>query len=645
MLNELLWLETEEVVDSSNLTFWSQVSSDASIREASSAADKCLREFCVEMGARRDLFEAVKTLKERADELVDDSKTSLLVDDTLLVDGNKNACALLVDVGQRTRLLERMLRDFNRAGVTLDDDDRRRRIVEIDTRLSFLCVEFANELNADESCVELDDAELSGLDASVVQRLEVVDGDWRRLTMNYPDVMPALDQIESASVRRRVAKCFGSRCMAANTPRIEEALALRFERAQLMGRESHAAFVAETRMVEKVEHIAAFYDDLLPRLQELAARELDEMRRIKVEHLQLASADGVDIEPEDFRFYHHRQKRLLGVDDDAIKQYFPLDFVTEQLFAMFAELFGVRFEVADDEPVWHDDVTAYRVFDNVGGDGDVLGLIYFDLHPRAGKYTHAAVFPLQKRALGADNRLVMPVTALVCNFTRGSDDAPALLRHSETVTLFHECGHALHGILSTQAQVARFSGTSVERDFVEAPSQFLENWMWDKRVLVDRLSRHYQTGEPLDESVVDRMLALKNLNVGLLTLRQCFFGLLDQRMHGNPPRTGTEALAHELRKEITLIGDVEGTNLCASFGHLMGGYDAQYYGYLYSLVFSADLFEQFELRPSIVDADLGQRYRRSILSVGGTRHSLESLREFLGREPRNNAFLRQVGLN
>ncbi|RYG21857.1 oligopeptidase A, partial [bacterium] len=332
-----------------------------------------------------------------------------------------------------------------------------------------------------------------------------------------------------------------------------------------------------------------------------------------------------------------------AIDTEKVAEYFPSEEVFKGLLNVASTLYGIEFKdtTTGATDLWHPDVKKVEVDDKATG--KMLGTMYFDLFPRPNKYTHAACWALVGRRLLPDGTVQLPVSALVCNFTPPTKDKPSLLPHDEVETLFHEFGHGLHNILS-EATIARFSGTSVERDFVEAPSQMFENWVWDPKVL-GGFAKHYKTGEPLPEKLLKAMIAAKNVGSGIDTEGQEAFGILDQRLHTVPGGTidSTKAWIQGLG-DVTLFPGIEGTYPQASFGHLMGGYQAGYYGYLWSKVYAADMFSRFE-QNGLMNPEAGQYYRSRILARGSSMDAGDMLRDYLGREPKLDAFLRDLGLS
>ena len=284
------------------------------------------------------------------------------------------------------------------------------------------------------------------------------------------------------------------------------------------------------------------------------------------------------------------RKNEYGVDPTVVAEYFPLQAVLDGMFDLTSDVFGVAYEVVE-APVWHSDVLVYKVSDI--SSTDLIGHFYLDLHPREGKYTHAAVFPGVPGRRLADGSYQTPITAMVCNFTKPTTQAPSLLQHSEVETLFHEFGHVIHDLFG-HCELARFSGAYTEWDFVEAPSQIMQHWTWQVEVL-QKFATHYKTGEVIPPELVEGLVAARQLNNGIAYLRQTQFGLLDQALHGPEDDKDLDSLTRRAT-EVSLLPHVEGTFFPASFGHLVGGYDAAYYGYMWSEVFGDDMFSRVRAR-------------------------------------------------
>lgn len=330
------------------------------------------------------------------------------------------------------------------------------------------------------------------------------------------------------------------------------------------------------------------------------------------------------------------------MDHDKVKQYFPLDHVTARMLDIYQDVLNIDFERIEHDPQpWNhetpEDVKLIRVRDR--DSKELMGYFYLDLFPRSGKYSHAACFPIQPGYQLEDGSYQVPVAAMVANFTKPTSSSPSLLRHSELTTYFHELGHVMHCICS-KTKWARFHGTSVEGDFVEAPSQMLENWCWDESVL-KRLSSHHISKESIPEELTKSLILAKNAGVGMFYLRQLFFGVFDMHIHSleTDDKCDTTELYNRLREQVSLVPGQKGTFPAATFGHLMGGYDAGYYGYLWSEVFSSDMFvTKFKPLQDIAGPKAGMDYRKYILLPGSSRDGMDMLKDFLGREPSQDAF-------
>jgi Zn-dependent oligopeptidase len=409
--------------------------------------------------------------------------------------------------------------------------------------------------------------------------------------------------------------------------------------ARLLGYGSWAHYKLEIKMAKEPDRVREFLDDLAAKVAPKAQADLAALLESKRAHLG-GDVDGAEVvDLWDWRYYTQRiLKEHFDVDPFAVAEYFPLDRVLAGMFDLYQRLVGARFVRVPDAQAWHPDVQLFVVEDATTG--DVVSHFYLDLHPRQGKYGHAAAFTLRGGRRLPDGSYQTPASAMVANFTKPTAGSPSLLRHSEVVTLFHEFGHILHQTLTT-ATYQRFAGTAVERDFVEAPSQMLEHWCWEPKVLAS-FARHYETGEAIPADLIDRMVAAKNVSSGIATNRQLYFGLLDMAYHGPGAQKDTDAIAAKLHA-VTGFDFPDGTHFQGGFGHLFG-YDAGYYGYMWSKVFGDDMYTRFEtVDVDAVDA-VGRDYRQLILERGGTVDGDVLVRDFLGREPETAAFLRDLGL-
>jgi len=535
--------------------------------------------------------------------------------------------------GLRRRALEFWLRDLRRAGHELPTEAQaelralRARLVELETA-------FARNLDAWEDAIEVSREELAGLPDRYVERLTPGSAPGTfRVTMAYPDYLPFMEQARHRELRRELQRRFWNRAGDENTELLTEAVRVRSRIARLLGHRTWADHAMEVRMADP-PGVAAFYERLVPALTRRAHEEKAALERLLEEDVP-----GATLQPWDWAYYDTLQRRREhGIDPTEVAAYFPLERVLDGLFSVTGEVFGLEYRPVPDASVWHEDVVVYEIRD--AGSPRPRAYVYFDLFPREGKYGHAACFPLVRGHRRDDGTYRPPAAAIVANFTAPTKTVPSLLEHGEAVTLFHEFGHALHFGL-TEVDHPRFSGYDTEMDFVEAPSQIMENWMWEPEVL-GRFARHHVTGEPIPEDLVRRLVAARDQNVALKTLRQVFLGRLDLALHGERPPTPDAA--YRWAWQTTLLPFHEGTRFPAGFGHLMGGYDAGYYGYLWARVYGDDMFSRFAAE-GVLSPRTGRRYRREILATGSSRDAIEHVRAFLGREPSPDAFLRRLGIS
>jgi len=599
----------EPAVEAANaLGFLAYVAPEAELREAGRAVEVELERFLLGLHFRDDLYEALRDAASHP------------------------RSAGLAPLERR--LLEHTLRDFRRAGADLPPDRREelRRTLE---RLVELGTEFQRAIDEWDDAIEVPEEELTGLPAefrSRLQRRDTAAGPRYRVSLQYPELYPFLSHAESERARKELFLKEQRRGGPENVRRLEEALSLRARAARLLGYDCWASYVLEVRMAKDRETVSSFLLRLRERIEPKLRRDLDEMRAAK-----RARFGSEEVEAWDWRFYQQQLvEERFHVDEFAVAEYFPLDAVVDGLLRTTARLFSLHFEPVRDPPRWHEDVFALDVYDSSGG--PAIGRIYFDLHPRPQKYGHAAAFTLRRGRRLPDGSYQRPVSAIVANFTKPTDERPALLRHSEVVTLFHEFGHILHQVL-TRSPYGRFAGTNVERDFVEAPSQMLEHWCWEPEGL-SAISRHVARGEPLPPELIERMVRAKHVGSGVATARQIFFALLDIAYH-SPDFDGDSTATLRRLYPVTGFRYPEGTHFQSGFGHLFG-YDAGYYGYLWSKVFGDDMFERFR-EGRLFDAELGRRFRELVYETGGCRDGGETVRAFLEREPSEEPFLRDIG--
>jgi thimet oligopeptidase len=589
--------------------FMGQVHPEAEVRDAGEAGEERINKWRVGLAFREDLYRAVAAVaRDEGDGLE----------------------------GERGRLLEHWMRDFRRAGQELEPEARAE-LERLRNRLVELEVAFQRNVNEARDWIELTRDELAGLPDDYVERLKPGEADGTyRVTLDYPELYPFMAQARDRARREELTRKNWNQAATVNRPLLAEAITLRQRIADLLGQPTWAHHAMELKMAARPERVREFYAELIPPLEGAAQRDLAQMAT-------LAQRDGVErIQIWDWAYYDNEQSRdEYGVDQNAVSEYLPLDDAMRGMFELTGEVFGLSYEELPDARAWHPSVRLYAIHDRASG--QLLAHFYTDLFPREGKYGHAAAFPLVVGHRGEDGEYVRPVNAIVANFTPPSADRPSLLRHGphgELETLFHEFGHILHMSLTTAAYT-RFSGADTEWDFVEAPSQIMEHWVWEPSVL-GRFARHYRTGEPLPAELAAKLREARYINVGIRYARQVFFGTMDVALHTAGASPDLDA---EIRRAfaVTHMPYPDETFMLGAFGHLMGGYDAGYYGYLWAEVIGDDMFGRF-MREGVTSPAVGAAYRRTILEPNGSRSADEMVREFLGREPSNEAFLSLRGM-
>ena len=612
---------------------WSPVGHLNSVKnspELRAAYEQCLpmlSEFATWAGQNEGLYQAYRDLKE-----------------------GQNFAGLTLE---QKKAVDNALRDFELSGIGLSAE-KQKRYGEVTSRLSELGSTYSNNvLDATMGWSKLitDAEELSGLPESALAAAkalaEAKEQEGWLLTLDAPSYLPVMTYADNAALREEMYRAYGTRASDQgpnagkwdNSEVMAEELALRHELAQLLGFGSYADMSLATKMAENPQQVIGFLNDLAKRARPQGEAELAQLRAFAKENY------GVDeMNAWDLPYYAEKQKQhLFSINDEQLRPYFPENRALSGLFEVVKRIYGITAKERNDVDTWHKDVRFFDLFDD---SGELRGSFYLDLyareHKRGGAWMNDYVGSLRR----TDGKLQHPVAYLTCNFTRPVGNNPALFTHNEVTTLFHEFGHGLHHML-TKVETSGVAGISgVPWDAVELPSQFMENWCWEPDALAF-ISGHYETGEPLPQEMLEKMLAAKNYQAALFILRQLEFGLFDFRMHAEyDPAKGArilETLA-EIKKQVAVVPSPSWGRFPHAFSHIFaGGYAAGYYSYLWAEVLSADAYSRFE-EEGIFNRETGQSFLDNILTRGGSEEPMELFKRFRGREPQLDAMLRHYDI-
>lgn len=567
---------------------------EAGVREAADKAYQAAKKLDTEFSLNRELYEAISAL----DVSREDSETQ--------------------------RAVFKILRDFRRAGVDRDETTRTR-VRALWDEINAIGVEFDNVIRGDVRSIRVTRDELEGLPEDFLAARPPAPDGTITITTNYPDALPVFQYGRNSDVRRRLLFEFRNRGYPKNLDILKALISKRHELATLLGYRSWADYITEDKMIGSARAAAEFIE----KVTETAGRSAREDYGMFLARKRKDNEDATALDPWDRTFYEEIVRaEQFAFDSKEIRPYLPFERVREGLFTITGRLFGLRYERVNDAGVWHHQVEAYDVYQ-----GDTrLGRFYLDLHPRDGKYTHAAAFGV---TVGLREKQ-LPQAGLVCNFPDPAKGL-ALMTHDDVVTFFHEFGHLLHGILAGGQRWAKNAPWEVEWDFVEAPSQMLEEWTRDAESL-RTFARHHETGEPIPENLVQRLVRADGVGRGLDARRQMSLAALSLNYYNRDPEAlDTSAVAREIHERYDLIPWFEDTHFECGFGHL-NQYSAIYYTYMWSLVIAKDLFQQFKENGDLLDPTQAGKYRRLILQPGSSRPAADMVREYLGREPSFEAF-------
>lgn len=573
----------------------------------------------------------------------------ILLDEALFArikEAQKNTDLSALSPEEKT-LLEKKVKSFERNGANLPDE-KKSKLRAIDEELSTLSLTFGKNVLSETNAFEMlltSNEDIAGLPNSVLEAAkeaaEAKGKEGYLITLQYPSYVPFMTYSSNRTLREKLYRVFSSRAFKGgetdNTELVKRIAKLRYERANLLGYKTHADFVLENRMAEKPEHVLSFLDELAAHAKPAAKRELETLKAFAKD------LDGLEeLKRWDITYYSEKLKKAkYEVDDELTRPYFRLEKVVDGVFEVANKLFGISFKKDEQIPVYHKEVQPYEVLDK---DGAHLAVFYADFFPRPGKRDGAWMTSYRAQHINEKGEQVRPHISIVCNFTKPTAKTPSLLTFREVTTLFHEFGHALHGMLANST-FESLSGTSVYWDFVELPSQVMENWAFEKECL-DLFAHHYETGETIPADLIEKLRKSANFMEGVATLRQLSFGLLDMAWHhADPSDVGDlSAFENEAMKKVSYLPEVDGSCMSTSFSHIFqGGYASGYYSYKWAEVLDADTFAYFQ-ENGIFNQDVASAFREHVLSAGGSEHPMILYKRFRGSEPSIQALLKRAGL-
>ncbi|MDX6190216.1 M3 family metallopeptidase [Flavobacterium sp. Fl-318] len=547
---------------------------------------------------------------------------------------------------EQTTLLDKKYKSFSRNGANLAED-KKEQLREIDKELSKLSLQFGENVLAETNAFELhltSESDLAGLPEGTIEAARSLAKSQEKegwiFTLDHPSYIPFLTYADNRELRKKMAIAFGAKAFQGNEfdnqENVLKIAKLRFERANLLGYKTHAHFVLEERMAESPEKVFTFLNDLLAKAKPAAQKEFAELTAFAKE------LDGIEeLEKWDGSYYSEKLKQqLFNLDDEKLKPYFQLEKVLNGAFIVAEKLYGLTFTEVFDIDKYHEEVTTYEVTD---AENKLVSIFYADFFPRKGKRNGAWMTSFKSQYV-KDDVNERPHISNVCNFTKPTETKPSLLTFNEVTTLFHEFGHGLHGMLANTTYPS-LSGTSVFWDFVELPSQIMENWCYEPEALA-LFANHYETGEIIPIEYVQKIKESASFQEGLATLRQLSFGLLDMAWHGQDPTNITDLKAFETEQfaDTKLYPEVKENAMSTAFSHIFqGGYSSGYYSYKWAEVLDADAFEYFQEK-GIFNTEVASKFKENVLSKGGTEHPMLLYKRFRGQEPKPEALLKRAGL-
>ncbi len=610
-------LEYQLSIIDAAIEIFEMVSPDEKICKACHDAAIKLHQFAIQTFSNREIFRAFK-------EYV-----------------NGNALKESLNLEEKYFLKEEM-KSYKRQGFDLPEEHFKK-VTSLKKELAELSIEFDANINKDKSFIMVDKQDLDGLDEDFINNLQKND-DKYILGCDYPTYFNVMEYCKVEQTRKDLYFVFQNRAYPENIKILNSIINKRDELAKLLGFNSYADLDLDSQMVKKQKVSRDFLSSLVDKAKQKADKEFDMLKNDLPESVLLDENGKMYAWNGGYASAKYKKKHF-NIDEREISEYFPVKSTIDKIFEIYQNFLGLKFEEVLADNLWHEDVKLFKIFD--AKNNQLLGTLFLDLYPRDNKYKHACMADIVHTTKYKDVKTgsyydVPGLIIVIANFPKATKEKPALLKHDDVVTFFHEFGHAMHGLLG-KTELSNFSGTSVKRDFVEMPSQMFEEWMWDKGIL-KFVSSHYKTSQPLSENLIDKKIELKKLFSGSFVVRQCSLAFLALDYFADGKDKDLNQIRKDLHEKYSTHTRYESdTHFYASFGHLTG-YGAKYYGYMWAKVFALDLFAEIK-KHGLLDSEIGKKLVDLVLSKGGSIEPDVLLKNFLGREPNQEAFLKDLGID
>ncbi|MCB0368773.1 MAG: Zn-dependent oligopeptidase [Bdellovibrionales bacterium] len=593
----------------SPLTFMNDVSVSEPVRKASEECESLYYKASIDVNSRRDLYQFLKKAEK-----------SFKMKDLTAVE---------------KRLVDETMKSFKLSGLELSD----KKLAEFKKymkEISDLNTQFRANLNSNNDAVIMNEQEMTGVPDSVRSLFTKLDSGEYKIPAKAVYYIAFMENASNPEARKKFQSVYDNREATKNTELLQKAVTLRRKEAQLLGFRNWADYKTYDKMAKTGDNAWKFLNSLKTKLRKAYQKDYNKLLAFKQEtepnSKKLSSWDGA---------YYSNQyvKKYFQIDPELLREYFPTEHVISKMFEIYETLLNVQFSQVANADTWFKGVSLYEVKDKKTN--EILAYFFMDLYPREGKYNHAAAFTLRSgREVGGN--FLPPISAIVANLTPPTKDKPSLLSHDNVETLFHEFGHIMHISLS-RVKYASLSGTRVARDFVEAPSQMLENWVWQPEILKMISQKYNNPTETMPDDLIQKLVASRKFNQAWMNTRQLIFGIYDLTLHRSSKDLDVTKTYKKIYQDLTGMEALSDTHWPAGFGHIMGGYDAGYYGYMWSNVYAFDMFSNFQGK-NLLSPDEGLKYRVSVLEKGDTKDASQLLYEFLGRKPSNKAFFDFLGV-